>query len=117
MKQLLALVLLLAAPLAAADRQWFYNVGVREVVVDDSKFGQCMARVRSADIQAGLPSCKASYLTFDCAAELEGSSRAANTRKFELATVALVAKRDVAFLVTDQKTINGYCYVEQARLL
>lgn len=100
-----------------ADRQWFYDVSVRETVVDDSKFDQCMARPHGVDIPVALPNCKASYVTFDCAAEFEGSSKAVNSKKYEIAVISLLAKRSVVFLVTDEKTVNGYCFATQARLI
>ena len=117
MKLVTCLLLILLAPATLADRQWFYDVSVRETVIDDSKFGQCMARLRSVDIPGALPNCKAGYVTFDCAAELEGSSKSVNSKKYDIATISLLAKRKAAFLVTDEKTINGYCYVAQARLI
>lgn len=117
MKKLCLLLLILSAPVSVADSKWFYNVSVREVLLDDVKFGQCLARVRGIAIPERLPLCKADYVTFDCAAELPGSSKSVNSKKFDMANIALIAKRDVAFLITDEKTINGYCYVTQARLL
>lgn len=109
--------MILFAPVTLADRQWFYDVSVRETVVDDSKFDQCMARPHGVDIPVALPNCKASYVTFDCAAEFEGSSKAVNSKKYEIAVISLLAKRSVVFLVTDEKTVNGYCFATQARLI
>ena len=114
MKKLCLLLLILSAPVSVADSKGFIT-WVREVLLDDVKFGQCLARVRGIAIPERLPLCKADYVTFDCAAN-PWSSKSVNSKKFDMANIALIAKRDVAFLITDEKTINGYCYVTQARL-
>lgn len=103
---------------AHAEQAWFYNIQVRETIVDSDRFGQCMLRLKnSVDLQSKLPSCKPNYLTMDCGAELPGASKTANLKKFEIAQISVVARRKVAFLVTDDQTIDGFCSVRQARLL
>ena len=103
---------------AVAETRWIWGIKVWEASMDTSRFGQCFIRVYpSTDIQATLPSCKAEYIMFDCGAELEGSTKSTNKTKFDMAMVAQLTQQRTSFLVNDQKTINGYCFAEQVRLL
>ena len=118
MRPILLLIMATLCPLATAEQAWFYNIQVREAIVDTDRFGHCMIRLKnSVDIQAKLPSCKASYVTMDCGGELPGASKSTNAKKFDIAQISVVARRPVALLVTDEQTVDGFCSVRQARLL
>lgn len=109
--------LAIAAPSHAAQ-SWLWGYRISETIVDTNRFGQCMVRFhKDLDIPSFFPLCKAQYLTFDCGAELPGSTRINSLEKFESAKMAHALKRKVAVLVTDSQTINGYCFVRQIRVL
>ena len=102
----------------SAGTSWIWGIKVWEASMDTGLFGQCFIRVYpTTDIQASLPTCKAEYITFDCGAELEGSSKSTNKTKFDMAMVAQLTQQRTSFLVNDEKTINGYCFAEQVRML
>lgn len=117
-KLILVLTTMFLCSTAVAETRWIWGIKVWEVSMDTSRFGQCFIRVYpTTDIQATLPSCKAEYIMFDCGAELEGSTKSTNKTKFDMAMVAQLTQQRTSFLVNDQKTINGYCFAEQVRLL
>lgn len=85
-----------------------FNTDVTRILVHGSLYGQCMARV-TEDIPSLLPNCNAHYVTFDCGAELPGSTRMNSSEKFNVAKTALVMGRSVFIEVIDDQTINGFC--------
>ena len=118
MRTLLFLLIVVAAVPSHAAQNWIWGFRISETVVDTTRFGQCMVRFGSdVDIPSYVPLCKAQYVTFDCGAELPGSTRINSLEKFDSAKMAHALKRKVAVLVTDEQTINGYCLAKQIRVL
>lgn len=113
-KLMLSLSLVLASAQAWSDSVAF-KTDVTRVLVHSSKFGQCMARV-TEDIPTRLPSCNSGWVTFDCGAELPGSSRMNSSEKFNVAKTALVMGRSVYLEVIDDQSINGYCLAQRIDL-
>ena len=102
---------------AHADSAWIRKVSGSEVIIDSSAFGQCMVRFASdVDVQSYLPLCRTGHITFDCGAELPGSTRINNLEKFEVAKTALALGRKISLLITDDQTINGFCFARQIRM-
>lgn len=118
MRTLIFLFVVTVAIPTHAAQSWIWGFRIWETVVDTNRFGQCMVRFASdVDIPSYVPLCKEQYVTFDCGAELPGSTRVNSLEKFESAKMAHALKRKVAVLVTDDQTINGYCLVKQIRVL
>ena len=118
MRILVFLLFFAAAVPTHAAQSWILGVRVTETLVDTSRFGQCMVRLgNDVDIPSYVPLCKAKYVTFDCGAELPGSTRINSLEKFDSAKMAHALKRKVSVLVTDNQTINGYCLATQIRVL
>jgi len=117
MKKLLSIIVAIGLMSAnvMAESGKIAAASVSGTIVDTSGFGQCAAYiVPSPDsIVAG---CKPGVVTFDCGAELTGSSRSTNVLKFDQALAANALGRAVRLTITDDKTIDGYCFVEQIRL-
>ena len=89
MRFTLLVVLCLVSVSSQAAQSWIRGADIKETLVDTNRFGQCMVRLQSSvDIPSYLPLCKSQYLTFDCGAELPGSTRINSLEKFESATVA-----------------------------
>lgn len=110
-------LVLTAAP-SHADQRWIWGVRLSEIAVDTQRIGQCFVRLPpDVDIPSYLALCKSTYLTFDCGAELPGSTRMNSLEKFESAKLAHALERRVALLVTEDQTISGYCNVRQIRVL
>ena len=85
-----------------------FNTSVTRVLVHSNYFGQCMAQV-TEDIPSLLPNCLGGWVTFDCSAELPGSTRLNSSEKFNVAKTALLMEKSVYLEVVDNQTINGYC--------
>lgn len=107
LRVIVSLTVLMASAQAWSDRAMF-TTDVTKVFVHSSLYGQCMAKVKE-NIPSLLPSCNGGFVTFDCGAELPGSTRMNSSEKFNIAKTALVMGRSVRLEVTDDQSINGYC--------
>ena len=114
-KILLAFFIVLFPTIATADVGLIKQAKVTGTVVDTDSFGICGAYITPGP-ETELAACKSGLITFDCNAELAGSSRSTNMMKFDQSVAALALGRAVRVFFTDDKTINGYCFAEQITL-
>lgn len=114
-KQAAILGSLLISMTASADVGFIKLATVTGTLVDTEVAGICGAYI-SPGPETELPACKGQFVTFDCNAELSGSSRSVNMMKFDQAVAANALGRAVRLYFTDDKTIDGYCFVEQITL-
>lgn len=97
------------APQANAATAFFNATISRVIVSNDDEFGGCMVRP-NVSMEDSLD-CR-TWATMDCAGVL-GGSKAEGQRKFDTAQLANVLKKRIGLTITDDKKINGYCYVER----
>ena len=82
---------------------------VTKVLAHSSKFGMCMAELSKKSQSLNC----SNWVTFDCNGDLEGNTKTAATRKFDIAQLALVTNKYVKLAVTDSKKINGICFADR----
>ena len=115
--KLAVLVFVLGSSFAHADSAWIRKVLGSEIIVDSSAYGQCMVRFSAdVDVQSYLPLCRPGHITFDCGAELPGSTRINSLEKFDVAKTAIALGRKISLLITDDQTIDGFCLARQIRM-
>ena len=103
-------IALLVIPLQVSAATAFFNSKITRVLVtSDDEFGGCM--VRPAASMSDALDCRV-WATMDCAGALGGTKSEGN-RKFETAQLANVMGKNVGLTITDDKKINGWCYVER----
>lgn len=104
------LVALTMIPVHAGAATAFFNTEITRVLVtSDDEFGGCM--VRPAASMSDALDCRV-WATMDCAGALGGTKSEGN-RKFDTAQVANVMGKKVGLTITDDKKINGWCFVER----
>ena len=106
----LALVSVLASPLALAASASVVGNVTRVLVVSNDTFGGCMAQL-SVDPQSVLPLCGKGWVTFSCTGTFTDPVRA--YRMLDQAQLALAANKKVWVQVLDTSTHNGYCFANR----
>lgn len=86
---------------------WVQNTKVTKVSTHHELFGSCMAYLTKKNSSLDC----SQWVTFDCAGDLDGNTKADGNRKFNSAQLALVTGNKVKAQVTDSKKINGQCFV------
>jgi hypothetical protein len=80
----------------------------RVSVIGNDNFGGCMAQL-AVGPESKLAGCLKGYVTFDCAAVLEGTDPVRAYRMLDQAQLALAGKRQVMVYFRDDKTVDGAC--------
>ena len=94
----------------AAVATW--KTTVKEVMIDSTLYGGCMAKIASGPASAGLASCNDDWVSMDCFGNFYSKADAAN--KLSTAQLAYVTGNKVRLRVRDTYTYNGsYCVVER----
>lgn len=87
------------------------KVNVEAILLDDTAYGGCMAKVSPSPATYNGVSCAANYVTFSCTGEYNSKSISAN--KFAAAQLAYVTGNQLYIIVDDTKKHNGYCYAKR----
>lgn len=98
---------LLASQANAA--QGVVNAHVVQILISDSKFGNCMAKLdQKIATSTNNLSCPGQYVSFAC----DGSvvSKDIAYRKLDIAQKSEVTGHKVSVFVTDEVKLNGWCY-------
>jgi len=89
-----------------------WKTTVREVMIDSTLYGGCMAKLRSGPADNGLAICNNDWVSMDCFANFYSKTDAAN--KLSTAQLAYVTGNNVRLRVRDTNTYNvSYCVVER----
>lgn len=113
-RTLLGLALGLLAATAAADTANLTAFVEKTTVFADSTRGGCVAAL-SRNPAAVLPACKKTWVTFSCDGTYTDPVRA--YRMLDQAQLALATGLQVQVTVTDAKTHDGYCFVNQIKVM
>ena len=106
---LLAFLVCVGIALPVTAETAFFNTTITRVLVTgDDEFGGV---VRPQAALSDSLQCNNTWATMDCAGVL--GSRAAGNKKFDTAQLAVLLKKKIGLTVTDDKKINGWCYVER----
>lgn len=97
------------SPLFVFAENKYFSTPINQVLVHSSLMGQCMA-LTDVDLSTELPGCSQGWVTFDCGAELPDSTRINSWEKFNVAQNALITERQVLLGVTNDQSINGFCF-------
>jgi len=103
-------VILIAASCGALAADGSVTGLITRFLTDDTRFGGCMVKVSGGNIQASLPACKSSWLTFDCLVGFPESSKSVAQNKLSAAQLAMVTGKTVYIEATDSRKANGYCF-------
>ena len=106
----LALVSVIASPLALGASASVTGYVTRVLVIASDNFGGCMAQL-SVDPQSVLPLCAKSWVTFSCTGTFTDPVRA--YRMLDQAQLALAANKKVWLQVVDTSLHNGYCFANR----
>ena len=107
---LVIFVVLAMVPFQAGADTAFFNTNITRVLVTgDDEFGGCM--VRPAASMENALDCRV-WATMDCAGALGGTKSEGN-RKFDTAQLANIMGKKLGLTITDDKKINGWCFVER----
>ena len=89
----------------------FVTANVTRVLMSgDERWGGCMALL-SVNVQAHLPSCGPSWVSFSCTGDFADKVQA--YRMVDQAQLALTSGKQVTVQVHDDKKHNGYCYASR----
>ena len=113
-RAMLGLTLTLLAANAAADTANITAFVEKTMVTSDSTRGGCVAAL-SKNPAAVLPACKKTWVTFSCDGTYTDPVRA--YRMLDQAQLALATGLQVQVLVTDARMHDGYCFVEQIKVM
>ena len=114
LRPMLGLALGLLAVNAAADTANITAFVEKTMVTSDSTRGGCVAAL-SKNPAAVLPSCKKTWVTFSCDGTYTDPVRA--YRMLDQAQLALATGLEVQVTVTDARMHDGYCFVEQIKVM
>lgn len=79
----------------------------------NSKWGGCLVRT---DANYGRLNCSPNWVAVDCEGVVEGNTKAAGQRRFDVATLAMLTGQRVKMKIFDNVKINGYCYADRVEL-
>ena len=86
----------------------------RVLATPADKWGGCLVRTTA---KYGVLNCSKLWLSLDCEGAVEGNTKSAGQRRFDLATLAVLTERRVKLRIFDSVKLNGYCYADQVELL
>ena len=86
----------------------------RTLVVADDDWGGCAVSLSVSPADEGLPNCS-KWVTFSCSGVHASKSNA--LRMFDSAQMAFALGKTVRVWVDDQRTHNGFCFVERIDVL
>ena len=86
----------------------------RVYATPSDKWGGCMVRTES---RYNKVNCNQNWLTLDCEGAVEGNTKSAGQRRFDIATLALITSQTAKFRINDEIKINGYCYADRVELI
>ena len=107
---------LIVSSSALAAEGWLKSQGVRQILLADGLYGECMIRLADSPQSIGLDCPSPPWVTVDCAASLAGNSRSLANNKLNIAQLAYIARKKIDVKVTDAKKINGFCYAVRVDL-
>lgn len=79
----------------------------------NNKWGGCLVRT---DANYGRLNCSASWIAVDCEGVVDGNTKSAGQRRFDVATLAMLTGQRVKMKIFDNVKINGYCYADRVEL-
>lgn len=103
-----------AAPNLVAQNTAQFTANVLEILIDDTDFGGCMARL-STDPEERVATCGTAWVTFDCLAAFPNSTKGQAQAKLGAAQLAYVTGNTVRVTITDASTANGKCLASKIR--
>ena len=86
----------------------------RVYATPSDKWGGCMVRTES---RYNKVNCNQNWLTLDCEGAVDGNTKSAGQRRFDVATLALLTGQRAKFRINDEIKINGYCYADRVELI
>lgn len=86
----------------------------RVYATPSDKWGGCMVRTESSYNKVN---CNQNWLTLDCEGAVDGNTKSAGQRRFDVATLALLTGQRAKFRINDEIKINGYCYADRVELI
>ena len=86
----------------------------RVYATPSDKWGGCMVRTES---RYNKVNCNQNWLTLDCEGAVDGNTKSAGQRRFDVATLALLTGQKAKFRINDEIKINGYCYADRVELI
>jgi len=87
---------------------------VTRVLMDDERYGQCMAQLDVLIASSGLD-CPSNYVTLSCSGDF--STKDIAYHKFENAQMSLALNKRIKVYIDDTKKHNGYCYAYRVVLV
>ena len=79
----------------------------------NNKWGGCLVRT---DANYGRLNCNPNWIAVDCEGVVEGNTKSAGQRRFDVATLAMLTGQRVKMKIFDNVKINGYCYADRVEL-
>lgn len=79
----------------------------------NNKWGGCLVRT---DANYGRLNCSPNWIAVDCEGVVEGNTKSAGQRRFDIATLAMLTGQRVKMKIFDNVKINGYCYADRVEL-
>jgi len=79
----------------------------------DNKWGGCLVNI---DANYGRLNCSQAYISMDCAGVVDGNTKAAGQRRFDVAMLGMMTGTPIKVKIFDNVKINGYCYADRAQL-
>ena len=87
---------------------------IKEILVDDSRFGGCMVWVVPGPETLALDNaCKSAYVSLDCAGDF--GTKSSGQAKLQAAQLAYVTEQSINFYVDSTKQHNGFCVATNAQ--
>lgn len=86
----------------------------RVLATPADKWGGCLVRTTA---KYGVLNCSKLWVSLDCEGAVEGNTKSAGQRRFDLATLAVLTERRVKLRIFDNIKLNGYCYADQVEIL
>lgn len=108
-----ALAMVMCATAMSATTSVTTNIE-RVYATPSDKWGGCMVRTESSYNKVN---CNQNWLTLDCEGAVEGNTKSAGQRRFDVATLALLTGQRAKFRINDDIKINGYCYADRVELI
>jgi hypothetical protein len=112
--QWIAILCGLVATASQADTGSLTAFVEKTMVTADASRGGCMMAL-SADPASVLPACKKTWVTFSCDGTYTDPVRA--FRMLDQAQLAIATGMKVQISFTDEKTHDGFCFVERMKLI
>ena len=107
-----SLSILFAASAMSASGNFAGNV-TKIYATPNNKWGGCMVRTSA---NYSRLNCNANWISLDCEGVVEGHSKSAGQRAFDVATVAMLTGTKAKFRIYDNIKINGYCFADRVDL-